>query len=402
MLKLILFFVSLNITFASEPVIKSLQYFANNRISKLPVLNINSNNRLTIEFDIEAETEPNFNIRFQFCDAEWEPYDNLLLEGIGENVAYNIDIERLPITTEGAQYSVSEQFPNQNVKFNNSGKWMFFITDPFDEEIIYDYGKFYVIENIVKLNSSIQDWRREGRVSSNNANDRVLNFKVNFNLPDSLIPFRVEQIELVKNLEVEYPIKLEKDAFAENRIYEWNGANKFEFGLRDLQPGNEYRSTNLKDHNQYQYPITRAQFDGIEYSRFYKLGSKDMNGGFLLMDKKNIYSDYLITKFQFKPPDPINEDIFIVGSFTNWEVLPWFKMEKENDLYSISIELKRGVYDYQYVTGLIVDELVTQIDWRIFEGNFWDTENVYSIFLYYKAPEKGEYDKIIGFKQIVR
>ncbi len=402
MLKLILFLVSLNITFASEPVIKSLQYFANNRLERLPVLILNSKSSLRIEFDIKAESEPTFNIRFKFCNANWEPYDNLLLEGIGENVQYNISVERLPITTEGAEYFVSEQFPNRNVQFNNSGKWMFFITDSFDEDIIYDWGKFYVVENIVPLSSSIQDWRREGRISSNNANDRVLNFKVNFSLPDSLTPFRVEHIELVKNLEIEYPIKLEKDVFKENRIYEWNGANKFEFGLRDLKPGNEYRSVNLKDDNKYQYPVTRAQFDGIEYSRFYKQGEKDFNGGFRLMDRKNTYSDYLIATFQFRPLDPTNEDIFIVGSFTNWELLPWFIMEEENDLYSISIELKRGVYDYQYVTGTIENEIVKEIDWQIYEGNFWDTENVYSIFLYYKSPEKGEYDKIIGFKQIVR
>ena len=402
MLKLILFLVSLNFAFASEPIIKSLQFFVNNRISKLPVLNINSKNRLTIEFDIEAETIPSFNIRFKFCDANWEPYDNLLLEGIGENVKYNVDINRLPITTEGAQYFVSEQFPNQDVQFNNSGKWMFFITDSFDEEIIYDWGKFYVVENIIKLNTNVQDWRREGRISSNNTNDRVLNLKVNFSLPDSLEPFRVKNIEVVKNLAIEYPIKLEKDAFVENRIYEWNGSSKFEFGIRDLQPGNEYRIVNLKDHNKYQYPITRAQFDGIEYSRFYKLGEKDLNGGFRLMDRKNNYSDYLIATFQFRPPDPTSEDIFIVGSFTNWEVLPWFKMEKKDELYSISIELKRGIFNYQYVVGSIEDEIVNEIDWQIYEGNFWDTENVYSIFLYYKSPEKGEYDKIIGFKQIVR
>lgn len=402
MIRLIIFFVSFNIIFASEPVIKSLHYFVNNRFSRLPVLIINSSSNLTIEFDIEAESEPNFNINFKFCDANWQPYDNLLLKGIGESVEYNLDIERLPITTEGAQYFVSKKFPTHNVQFNNSGKWMFYITDSFDEDIVYDYGKFYVAENIVKLNSSIQNWRREGRVSSNNANDRVLNMKFNFNLPDSLIPFRVEHIELVKNLEVEYPIKLEKDAFAENRIYKWNGSNKFEFGLRDFQPGNEYRSTNLNDYNKYKYPITRAQFNGIEYSRFYKLGAKDINGGFRLMDKKNYYSDYLIATFEFKPPAFINEDIFIVGSFTNWEVLPWFKMNKESDLYSISIELKRGVYNYQYVTGIIENEFVKEIDWQIFEGNFWETENLYSIFLYYKSPEKGEYDKIIGFKQIVR
>jgi hypothetical protein len=109
-----------------------------------------------------------------------------------------------------------------------------------------------------------------------------------------------------------------------------------------------------------------------------------------------------MVNFEFRPHEDIYDDIFIVGSFTNWEVLPWFKMEENEGLYTIGVELKRGIYDYQYVTGLTNYDLVEDIDWRIFEGNYWDTENVYSIFLYYQSPEKGEYDKILGFKQFVR
>lgn len=392
----------LNTSFASESVIKSLQYFVNNKVTKLPVLRMASNDKLTISFDIKADNEPSFNIIFKFCDANWEPYDNLLLEGIGENTDYNITLERLPITTEGAEYHFSEKFPKRDILFNNSGKWMFFIVDSFDDEIIYELGKFYVVENLFKIKTDVKDWRREGRISGNNANDRVINFKTKFSLPDSISPFRVQHVEIVKNLEVSHPVILKKDAFANNRGYEWDGSNNYEFVIRDLEPGNEYRQVNLKDINRYNTPTTRAHFDGIEYSRFYKFGKKDFDGGFKLMDKYNEYSDYLIATFEFKPPEEIYEDIFIVGSFTNWEVLPWFKLDLDNDLYSINLELKRGIYDYQYVAGEIDDEIVENIDWRIFEGNYWDTENVYSIFLYYKSPDKGEYDKIIGYKQIVR
>jgi Type 9 secretion system plug protein 1st domain len=402
MIILILFIALLNTSFASDPVIKSLQFYSNKNVTKLPVLRMNSNDKLTITFDVEAESEPSFNIKFMFCDANWKPYDNLLLQGIGENTHYGVYAERLPITTEGAEYFVKERYPNRDIKFNNSGKWMFFVTDPFDEDIVYEWGKFYVVEKLINLKSSIQNWRREGGISSNNAVDRVLNLKTKFTLPDSIETFRVEHIEIVKNLEMNNPIILKKDAFAKNRGYEWDGANNYEFVIRDLEPGNEYRQVNLKDRNKYEYPKTRAHFDGIEYSKFYKLGKKDFNGGFRLMDKKNEYADYLVAKFEFRPHENIYDDIFIVGSFTNWEVLPWFKLNEKDDLYSISLELKRGIYDYQYVRGNIEDEEVENINWRIFEGNYWDTENVYSIFLYYKSPEKGEYDKIIGYKQIVR
>ena len=365
-----------------------------------------TSDKLTIEFDVEAEHEPSFNIKFKFCDADWNPYDNLLLEGIGENVLYNVYLERLPHTTQGAEYHAREKFPQKNIKFNLSGKWMYFITDPFDEEIIYQWGKFYVVENIVKIKTKFNQWRREGSISKNNARDRTINLKTEFDLPDSLSPFNVNYVEIIKNMEIEYPLKLQKDAFAKNRSYDWNGANNFVFGINDLEPGNEYRQVNLRDKNKYQYPNTRAQFDGIEYSRFYQLGNKDLNGGFKLLDKYNEYSDYIVAEFQFKPHEDIFDEIYIVGAFTNWEVLPWYKLDKKEDLYSINLELKRGIYDYQYVTGEIVsdayEDRVENIDWRVFEGNYWDTENVYSIFLYYKSPEKGEYDKIIGYKQIVR
>jgi len=404
-LTLLIFLLATSI-FASDPVIKSLHTYPNNNLTKIPVIRMGTSDKLTVEFDVEAEHEPSFNIKFKFCDANWNPYENLLLEGIGENVLYNVYLERLPHTTQGAEYHVKEKFPKQNIKFNVSGKWIYFITDTFDEDIVYDWGKFYVVENIVNIKSQFNKWRREGRISNNNARDRTINLKAGFELPDSLIPFRVNYVEIIKNMELDNPINIEKDAFAKNKSYEWDGANNFEFGIRDLEPGNEYRQVNLRDKNKFQFPNTRAQFDGIEYSRFYKLGNKDLNGGFKLLDKNNEYSDYLVAEFQFKPHDDVYDDIYIVGSFTNWEVLPWYKLDAKEDFYSINLELKRGIYDYQYVTGKSVsdayEDRVENIDWRIFEGNYWDTENVYSIFLYYKSPEKGEYDKIIGFKQIVR
>lgn len=399
---LTLFLLLATTCFANDPIIKSLQYYSNQNVTKLPVLRINSTDALTINFDVEAEEEPSFNIKFKFCNANWEPYDNLLLEGIGENTHYNPYVERLPITTQGAEYFVRETYPNRDVKFLNSGKWMFFIVDSFDEDIIYNWGQFYVVEQMINLKADFQKWRREGGISDNNAVDRVINLKTRFTLFDSLSTFRVQHVEIVKNLEVNYPIIIDKNAFAKNRGYEWDGANNYEFVIRDLEPGNEYRQINIRNRNKYQYPKTRAHFDGIEYSRFYQLGDRDFNGGFKLLNRNNEYSDYLVTSFEFKPHKKIYEDIFIVGSFNNWEVLPWYKLDNKNDLYKISLELKRGIYDYQFVTGSINGDEVEEIDWRIFEGNYWDTENVYSIFLYYKSPEKGEYDKIIGFKQIVR
>jgi len=110
------------------------------------------------------------------------------------------------MTIEGAEYHVKESFPKDDVEFLRSGNWKFFITDPQDTSIVYDWGEFYVVENLVELKTNIQDWRREGRISGNSALDRVLNLKVNFQIPDSLSPFKVKYVKLKSIISITFSV----------------------------------------------------------------------------------------------------------------------------------------------------------------------------------------------------
>ena len=66
----------------------------------------------------------------------------------------------------------------------------------------------------------------------------------------------------------------------------------------------------------------------------------------------------------------------------------------------MTIPLKRGIYDYQYVTGEITGNTVEDIDWYTLEGNSWETTNFYYVFLYYNDTDLGGYDHIIGYAKI--
>jgi len=54
--------------------------------------------------------------------------------------------------------------------------------------------------------------------------------------------------------------------------------------IRDIKPGNEYRETDLRSTSKFQSGNVKAQFDGIEYPRFDKFGTRDLNGGEDLTD----------------------------------------------------------------------------------------------------------------------
>jgi len=403
MLKILLLvlLVPFNILFGNVEI-TSLQAYTGDDQTSMPLLDFNdgASNSLTIEFDINAEYEPNLIIRFRLCDKNWNPYNNLFLENQGYNTAYNLWYDRLPNTVSGAVYHFKGSFPNYDVTFPYSGKWMFYITDSHNTDEIYASGKFYVVYPEVVLNASLQTDRIERRVSIPNYLDRTYALNINFTLPDTLFPSRVGRIEVVENHKVNNPIILTKRMNDYNRYFETDGARNFTFVARDIFPGNEYRTADLRDNNHHYPPTTDAQYDGIETDRSYMLGEEDLNGGSRINDFNDVYSEYMYVVFKIRPPENFNREIFLTGSFNNWEVKPECELFENDGLYKISVELKRGVYDYQFVTGDNDASSVVNIDWYELEGNFWDTNNNYYIFLYYSAEQNGGYDKIIGYIKI--
>ncbi len=177
-------------------------------------------------------------------------------------------------------------------------------------------------------------------------------------------------------------------------------ASKLRFIAKDVRPGNEYRETNLTDINIYNSKNVKAQFDGMEYSRFLIQGKKDLNGSFSLKSPKDMYSTYMDVKFQVKPPPEVYGDVYLVGAFNDWELSAQNKMNFNGDHFELTLQLKRGVYDYQYVVVNGDYDVPANQDWYVLEGNDWQTTNEYNIFLWYRDQENGGYDRIIGYSRI--
>ena len=388
--------------FASDIEVKSLRTYSNDDQTSAPVINYdqNSNASITIEFDINASYSPSLNIVFKFCDKNWRPYENMFLSNQGLNTEYNLWYDDLPVTVKNARYHYKGKFPDKNVTFPFSGKWIYYITDSQDNSIIYGSGRFLVISSKVGLNVNIQKSRMEGTISSNNARDRMFQISAKFVLPDSLFQQYVQQVEIIENQKYSYPVIITRNTNSDTRFYDWDGVNRFTFTAKDVLPENEYRQTNLFDKSKYSPPETYAHFEGIETSNFYKFGKKDLNGGSRLMAFSEDYAQYMQVYFDIRPPEEFKGKIFLTGAFNDWRVMPAYELLPDNGVYDIGVELKRGIYDYQYVTGDVVGNKVENIDWIYLEGNYWETNHNYYVLLYYSNPNKGGYDEIIGFAKI--
>lgn len=398
-LKAIVFLLTFySFIFADDPVIKSLRAFNSSNQTSAPI--ITHGERLTIEFDIAADLIPDLVIVFRFCDKDWKPVENIFLDNTGFNTAYNLWFESVPVTNSGADYFFSRSFPDDDVTFPYSGKWKYYITDSYDTSIVYATGKFIAAYGKIPIYSKLRKRRYEGSTLSESTLGQVNRIYTDIILPDSLYSSRVLNLEITENRKFDQSIIIDKGMNENDRYFEWNGINELTFIADNIQPGNEYRQTNLMDRNKHEPPDTHAQYDGIEVSRYYVRGDRDFNGGSKLRRFDNVYAVYMDVLFEFRPVENFKDDIFITGSFNNWELSPDYKLGIDDGVYYTWIELKRGIYDYQYVTGNYSDGEIENADWFFMEGNSWKTNNDYYIFLYYKSEELGEYEEIIGFTKI--
>jgi len=397
-----IFLISWSVTIAFGPQIKSLRVYSSGDQLNFPIIDYSDPDKgsITIDFDVQADYMPNMNIIFKFCDADWNPYDNAFLSNPMYNSEMNLWFEKLPTNIRGARYHYNGSFPNNNVTFPFSGNWKFFIVDSQNRNMIFASGKFFVVYPQVKLNIQAAREGLQGDMKEIASSGRTLSLRTNFTLPDSLFPANVKRVEIITNRKFSYPIVIDRNSYTADRFFEWDAASKFSFIARNILPGNEYRTTDIRDIGKYNAPPVYAHFGEIEISNLFTMGRRDFNGASYLLNFKNENAEYLKVTFRIRPPEEIKSSIFLVGSFNDWKVLPEYEMFDDNGMMNLSVELKRGVYEYQYVTGQIVNGTVENINWEILEGNFYQTENEYRIFLYYGSEEKGGYDKIIGYKKI--
>ena len=379
--------------------VKSLLAYPDDNVTELPVI---SENKLTIEFDLQAEHTPQLSVVFRFCDKNWNPSGNLFLANHGYNIYSNPAYTVLPVTVKEARYHYKESFPDKNgtVSFPFSGKWRFYITDTYDTSKVYASGKFVVIIGELPMNVTLTKEKLEDKTYFPTQLAYIFNITSELVLPEKFHPSFVDHLEIIENHKMDYPYIVDRNFNTNQRQFYWDGNRKFTFTIRDIRPGNEYRETDIRNHNKFIGKSFNAQFDGLEYSRFFKEGPPDLNGGEILLDYRNDFSTYKNVIFSIRPPNDMFDDIFLVGAFNNWQVLPEYKMNQQGGVYSITIPLKRGIYDYQYATGSISGNTVKDIDWYVLEGNSWETSNYYYVFLYYNDPDLGGYDHIIGYEKI--
>lgn len=111
--------------------------------------------------------------------------------------------------------------------------------------------------------------------------------------------------------------------------------------------------------------------------------------------------DYATVHFYFATADgkPYDENsLYLNGAFTNYDTQSgtWkMKWNEQKLMYECTAFLKQGYYNYEYVLKNEANPEKTQT----MEGNYWETENMYAILIYYKSFTDRA-DQLIGIGQL--
>jgi hypothetical protein len=106
--------------------------------------------------------------------------------------------------------------------------------------------------------------------------------------------------------------------------------------------------------------------------------------------------DYATVYFSFVPPNGdsfTNKDIYLFGQLTDYQFTDSTKMvfNAKEKKYETHLFMKQGYYDYTYMA---VDKNNPAV-YSEMDGNYYETENLYTILVYYR-PFIGRADELIG------
>ena len=112
-------------------------------------------------------------------------------------------------------------------------------------------------------------------------------------------------------------------------------------------------------------------------------------------DSLNNECDYGSVLFSIRQNMPIDDaDVYVFGELSDWQLKPEFKMKYSLDaqMYYCEAFLKQGYYNYQYV---VQDHRTGALDIDGLEGNWYETENLYTILVYFR-PFGERYDRLMA------
>ena len=384
-----------------SPTIKTIQVFKDGFELSQPIIQLNTTEKISIQFDDLDPDIKRYKFTILHCEADWQTSADLsVAEYIDGYREENIDQYAYSYNTTVQYIHFSAKFPTDNMHPKVSGNYLLTVYDDDPAQPAFT-ARFLVVEAspVVSVGKIVQ----ASEISERNSRQQI-DLVVQLNGFQVLDAGRELKIMLKQNGRWDNVMQLSKPRFAR--------ADELDFRYDEtisFTGGNQFRNFDIKSLQYQSERIARISFDTAnqvyllaDEPRTFKQYTldKDLNGSFFIKNEdhaenSNTEADYAWVHFFLPYPFLITTGTFhVLGELTNWQLDNGSRMyfNPEHKGYELNLPLKQGYYNYMYV---VKENGKMAADETLMEGSHWETENDYTVYVYYR--ETGSFfDRLIA------
>ncbi|MEP1150148.1 MAG: type IX secretion system plug protein domain-containing protein [Balneola sp.] len=373
---------------------QSIQLYKKGNSNNPPIINLNTNDKLVLEFDELTSISGQFRITFEHFDQNWNP-SNLpeawFIDGFNE---INVIGGEKNSLSKPSYFHYKTEFPNRDTKFLASGNYMLHVFDYSSNKKLFSLP-FFVTEQLGKITSNIET---------------VYNSGQNFSSIDQL--FSVYQYPS----EVEFPQFDLSFEFVQNRFW-GNSTSTQTFdvttpgSIRFYTPRDESFSSNFDfiplDLTQFNINIDKIENWQPEFTPPRIILKRDVlnfsasstelyrsNFGKPSSDRDAAYAEVNF-RFSANSLNSKNPNLYVAGDFNAWRITENSKLryDKIQDVWTAKLLIKEGTYRYKYFRK---SNSSTSANGLPINDTSATRTQEYISFVYYKDPIKN-YQRLISY-----
>lgn len=398
-------FAQLNPEGVYQPNIKTVRFHSYGNQETMPLYNLNSDEKLELHFDDLDGDVKNYYYTFQLCDYNWQPVNMSPFAYIKGFTQQRINTYRYSTLAYTRYTHYQATIPENNSRPIISGNYLLKVFLDGDTTKLAFTRTLLVLEPKCIVSAQVVQPFTPNTFRTH----QRLRFTVNAQGLNSFNPNRDIKVVVMQNFRWDNAKMNIPPTFIRGNSLEFNTEDQFVF-----PGGKEWRWLDLRSfsllservdsadkHKNSTDIYVRPDIDR-NIQKYYYYG--DLNGMYLTTTYESInpywQGDYATVHFSFLPqsqnPYP-GKDVYMIGQLTDYKLSDENKLvfNDEKGMYECSKYLKQGYYSYGY---MLVDrnDPSQQTD---LDGNYWETENTYTILVYYKSFSD-QADKLIGVSKI--
>lgn len=373
------------------------------KIEALPVMRLGSADRLQVNFDELSHDYHRYTYKIEHLDADFKTEDGLFESDYAATTAEAGLIEDYAqsMNTSVLYTHYSFSLPNRYMRPLLSGNYALTVCDEAADDperpVLRTY--FYVTEEVAGIGVNATTDTDIDR----NATHQQLDITATWRGLSVRDARREVRLVVLQNGWWESAVVAPPPTGQTADALIWEHAKPLIFAA-----GNEYRKFEVPSTR---YPGMHA--DAVRfYDPYYHVGlmaderrrnylyDEDRNGRFVALAEDGdpaTAADYVWVHFALDTAPYADSRLYVDGRWTYDRRIPAYEMHynEQAEAYTADVLLKQGYYSYRYV----VAEPDGKVTAAPIEGDFFQTENEYTVLVYYR-PAGGRYERLIGYRTI--